>query len=241
LKTNSALRYLWARHRIALLSDYNRLWRQDERVKEVTRLGLNYNLLTAYTSFVAVDTQVRLKGGEAVTIKQPLPLPQGVSDYAVGGGSLAKRAFAPSAGVPWIASLKSRAMDESAEVKEEGWPASEPEKDASFGREIDIELKAVKVSKGMSEKTAREIIKKHIPAFNLCCKQALKRLPHLKGKFAFRLVVDAAGRVTAVYAGQNAGADKMFEQCMIKELKTLCFPPLKAERGAVVNVTFILK
>ncbi|MFC1812682.1 AgmX/PglI C-terminal domain-containing protein, partial [Thermodesulfobacteriota bacterium] len=131
--------------------------------------------------------------------------------------------------------------DESAEVKQEGWLASEPEKDATNGRKIDIELKTVKVSKGMSEKTVREIIKKHIPAFNLCCKQVLKRLPHLKGKIAFRLVVDAAGRVTAVYAVQSAGADKMFEQCMIKGLKTLRFPSTKEKRGAVVTVTFILK
>jgi len=241
LKTNSALRYLWARHRIALLSDYNRLRRQDERVEEVTRLGLNYNLLTAYTSFVAVDAQVRLKDGKTVTIKQPLPLPQGVSDIAVGGRSLARKAYAPSAGAPWIASLKSRTMDESVEVKKEGWLTSDSEKDASIGRKIDIELKAVKVSKGMSEKTAREIIQKHIPAFNLCCKQALKRLPHLKGKIAFRLVVDAAGRVTAVYAGQSAGADKMFEQCMIKKLKTLRFPATKDGRNTEITVTFILK
>ena len=241
LGTNSALRYLWARHRISLLSDYNRLRHQDERVKEVTSLGLTYNLLTAYTSFVAVDTQVRVKDGKAVTIKQPLPLPQGVSDYAVGGQSLARKAYAPSSGAPWFTSLKSAVVDESAEVKKEGWPASEPETDASIGRIRDMELKSVQVGKGMSEKTAREIIKKHSPAFNLCYKQVLKRLPHLKGKIAFRLVVDAAGRVTAVYAGQSARRDKMFEQCMTKKLKTLCFPPPKAKERVVVTVTFILK
>ncbi|PKP64850.1 MAG: hypothetical protein CVT86_03485, partial [Alphaproteobacteria bacterium HGW-Alphaproteobacteria-8] len=49
LKENIALRYLWARHRITLLSDYNKLHSSDKRVKEVTELGLTYNLLTAYT------------------------------------------------------------------------------------------------------------------------------------------------------------------------------------------------
>jgi Ca-activated chloride channel family protein len=78
LESNSALRYLWARHRIALLDDYNRLSEQDKRIQEVTHLGLTYNLLTAYTSFVAVDTQVRIQDGQAVTVKQALPLPQGV-------------------------------------------------------------------------------------------------------------------------------------------------------------------
>ncbi len=82
--TNMALRYLWARHRIAVLADYNQLSPNDERVQEVTNLGLTYNLLTAYTSFVAVDSLKRIKNGKATTVRQPLPLPQGVSDSAVG-------------------------------------------------------------------------------------------------------------------------------------------------------------
>jgi len=53
---NGALRYLWARHRIMRLADMNKLAPSDERVKEVTTLGLTYNLMTDYTSFVAVDT-----------------------------------------------------------------------------------------------------------------------------------------------------------------------------------------
>ncbi|HYA02862.1 MAG TPA: VIT and VWA domain-containing protein, partial [Syntrophobacteria bacterium] len=50
---NSALRLLWARHRIMKLSDLNLLREEDARVKEVTDLGLRYSLLTQYTSFVA--------------------------------------------------------------------------------------------------------------------------------------------------------------------------------------------
>lgn len=79
----SALSYLWARHRIALLSDYNKLRKNGQRVEEVTQLGLKHNLLTAYTSFVAVDSEVRNQGGEAATVKQPLPMPEGVSDMAL--------------------------------------------------------------------------------------------------------------------------------------------------------------
>lgn len=79
---NSALKYLWAREKIAQLSDYGRAG-EDVR-EEVTSLGLKYHLMTQYTSFVAVDKIIR-KTGEVVTVKQPLPLPQGVSDYAVGG------------------------------------------------------------------------------------------------------------------------------------------------------------
>ena len=79
-----ALRYLWARSRIARLGDFNRLGRDDEAVREITRLGLAHNLLTDYTSFIAVDHVVRNPGGNATTVDQPLPLPQGVSHLAVG-------------------------------------------------------------------------------------------------------------------------------------------------------------
>jgi len=85
LKTNSALRYLWARRRIEMLGDYNTLQPNDERKQMITNLGLTYNLLTAYTSFVAIDLEIRRKDSELATVKQPLPLSKGVSNYAVGG------------------------------------------------------------------------------------------------------------------------------------------------------------
>lgn len=84
LPTNGGIRYLWARHRITLLSDYNSLRTDDRKTEAITELGLRYNLLTSFTSFVAVDTQIRAKDGKRVSVKQPLPLPEGVSDYAIG-------------------------------------------------------------------------------------------------------------------------------------------------------------
>lgn len=82
---NAALRYLWARERIRLLDDYNQLEQRDERVQEVTDLGLKYSLMTAYTSFVAVDREVvKNESGELVEVKQPLPMQEGIEDSAVG-------------------------------------------------------------------------------------------------------------------------------------------------------------
>jgi Ca-activated chloride channel family protein len=79
---NRALRYLWARARVARLSDHEGEIDDETRVA-VTELGLKYELLTAYTSFVAVHEQVRNADGPAQTVDQPLPLPEGVSEYAV--------------------------------------------------------------------------------------------------------------------------------------------------------------
>lgn len=82
---NAALRYLWARHRIATLGDYAGPDPGEELKQAITELGLTYNLLTPYTSFVAVDRVVRRDGTELTRVEQPLPLPQGVEDTAVGG------------------------------------------------------------------------------------------------------------------------------------------------------------
>jgi len=84
-ESNAALRYLWARKRIEILEDYNSLGANSERQKEILTLGLTYNLLTEYTSFIGVDQVVRRQANmPSNTVKQPLPLPQGVSNLAVG-------------------------------------------------------------------------------------------------------------------------------------------------------------
>ncbi len=84
---NRALRYLWARSRIAELSDYGSGDLDADRIGQITALGLKYNLLTQYTSFIAVHEVVRNTQGPARDVDQPLPLPAGVSDQAVGGGT----------------------------------------------------------------------------------------------------------------------------------------------------------
>ncbi|NNE26648.1 MAG: VWA domain-containing protein [Saprospiraceae bacterium] len=82
---NEVLKYLWARETIRYLDDFNITNLTVERKDRITQLGLNYNLLTKYTSFVAVDDTPVIEDGDASkTVRQPLPLPQGVSNLAVG-------------------------------------------------------------------------------------------------------------------------------------------------------------
>jgi Ca-activated chloride channel homolog len=81
---HSALRHLWARTRIATLDDFGAERVDDDRVAEITSLGLTYGLLTRYTSFIAVQEIVRRTTDGAADVDQPLPLPAEVSDLAVG-------------------------------------------------------------------------------------------------------------------------------------------------------------
>jgi Ca-activated chloride channel family protein len=80
-----ALRYLWARTRVANISDFHFGTKTPEQRAEIVRLGLKYTLLTQFTSFIAVHEVVRNTTGGAEDVKQPLPLPKGVSNLAVGG------------------------------------------------------------------------------------------------------------------------------------------------------------
>jgi len=81
----AALRTLWARHRIQSLSDQEALEGSAALKDRITELGLKYGLLTQYTSFIAVDKVVRnLAPQNSVGVDQPLPMPQGVSDLALG-------------------------------------------------------------------------------------------------------------------------------------------------------------
>lgn len=82
-ENHAALRHLWARNRIAELSDFGPSVPGASRVAEITSLGLTYGLLTRYTAFVAVQEIVR-RTGSADEVDQPLPLPEGVSDRAIG-------------------------------------------------------------------------------------------------------------------------------------------------------------
>ncbi len=228
LSTNSALRYLWARHRITVLSDYNNLRTQDERVSEVTNLGLAYNLLTRYTSFVAIDTQIRVKNGQAVTVKQPLPLPRGVSDYAVGQQSFAKRTLS-SAPFPATMAGKVEAEELHLECKDE-----------SAIQGIHIELGNIIFQNGLSRSSIQRLLEKHMRLINLCYEQASGSRSDLKGEVIFKLIIDPQGRVTKVHVASTS-KDKGLEECIMKELIKLRFPAPRGGKNVEVSISLILK
>jgi len=242
LKSNSALRYLWARHRIALLADYNRLSKQDERVKEVTSLGLTYNLLTAYTSFVAVDKQVRVQDGQTVTVKQPLPLPQGVSDYAMGRNrAFSRKAYSFHGAAPSVLGMRSKVVEESMTQKKEAQLTTKPEMDTAARDKNIIELGKITVTGGLSETSIRKLFEKQMHSLNTCYKQILKKQSQLKGKIVFRLAVDSIGQVINVHLDKGVNTPKAFETCMLEKLKKLRFPASQKGIKTLIQVAFIFK
>jgi Ca-activated chloride channel family protein len=228
LKSNSALQYLWARHRIALLSDYNSLHQDSGRIKEVTQLGLTYNLLTHYTSFVAIDTEVRAVNGQSVTVKQPLPLPEGVSDYAVGRGMAAQKAMSP------LAAFRSMAI-ESKQVREE---ECKDERLVSKSGRVSVELTEISETRGLSKEDIQRIIKQQIPSIEVCYQKALEKKTNIQGKVTLQLFIGPKGRVTKVSLVSSKLNDQNLEQCVLQKIKVVTFPGPKDTDKATVNVSF---
>src|SRR5210317_1120633 len=81
-----ALNYLWARNRISRIADFNARRGNTHNRDEIVSLGLKYNLLTPFTSFIAIDEIIRNPNQDSRDVKQPLSLPKNVSNLAVGGG-----------------------------------------------------------------------------------------------------------------------------------------------------------
>ena len=73
---------LWARTRVREICDFSTLVKRSQDTAEVTKLGLKYQLLTPYTSFVATTAEAREDNSKTTPIKQALPLPSGVSNSA---------------------------------------------------------------------------------------------------------------------------------------------------------------
>ncbi|MCB9727874.1 MAG: VWA domain-containing protein [Deltaproteobacteria bacterium] len=80
---NEALESLWARARVASLEE--ELWygRDADTVQAITDLGLDFHIVTAWTSFVAVDRSTVVEG-DARTIVQPADAPEGVDTEMAG-------------------------------------------------------------------------------------------------------------------------------------------------------------
>jgi Ca-activated chloride channel homolog len=95
---HNVLSSLWARSRIddLMSQDFNGAQRSNMRpeLKEaITNLGLDYRLMTQFTSFVAVEEMIVTDGGQPRRIDVPVEVPEGVKREAVFGEDY-NRAFA---------------------------------------------------------------------------------------------------------------------------------------------------
>jgi len=235
-KKNAALRYLWARDRIAMLGDYNALSKSDDRVKQITELGLNYNLLTQYTSFVAIDSQIRNKTGENESVTQPLPLPEGVSNYAVGGtrfagGGMSRSLSVGSAGMK--GKLKSLGLTPTPQETVEKTNANE------LAETLWLEIANLDLKSAIrTEQEVKNVLKKNLAMLQGCLKHANEG----RGKLAITLVLNPNGTVVKAVVKQSDVQNKRVEMCLTAKMRRLQFKNLpNSKQLQIIEIEFAIK
>ncbi|HET6437698.1 MAG TPA: VIT and VWA domain-containing protein [Anaeromyxobacter sp.] len=205
---NGPLRVLWARRWVDLLLDEHHLGPAPEIEEAVTDLGLAHHLLTPFTSFVAVDSEVVNRGGAGDLVRQPLPLPEGVSNLAVGGEPSAAPAEAPER-----AAVLSRRLQAAPPPAAKGAMAEDREKDLVQGpRREDAAVIVVRESQtGLPA----------ISAVREAVRTALGRLVArgLHGEVELVLTLDGSG--TVVQAEVLEAPDDAARSLMVEALRGL--------------------
>lgn len=95
---HDVLATLWARTRIddLMSKDYGSVQQSNAHadLKEtITQLGLEYRLMTQFTSFVAVEEMIVTEGGKPRRIEVPVELPEGMNPNLVSGTNVSSEQF----------------------------------------------------------------------------------------------------------------------------------------------------
>jgi len=145
---HEVLATLWARRKVDALMAQNWTGMQTgdpgpEIKSAITKLGVEFKLMTQFTSFVAVEESIRTEGGVPRRVEVPVEMPVGVRYEGIFGDEVRNQvamAMASPSPVPFNGMLRSRVREEAAQTSA---PVKETELKAAFrddGRKIDPAL-----------------------------------------------------------------------------------------------------
>jgi Ca-activated chloride channel homolog len=231
---NSALRFLWARQRVQRLLDS--AGEQTDKVKaEVTRLGLTYSLMTPFTSFVAVD-QVKRADGRVETVKQPLPLPQGVSDLAVGGAALGSSRKLKTRGSGFPLAMMSPAPTERPVF--EAAHMVPPPPPAKIAAKFSVQV--LKATGGLEAGAVQTTLSAGLAAWWEQYDQKLQQGVRLPRELNVSFTLDASGQVVGHPAIEAALTDRDLRQRLREALQGLRFAnPGQKPAAVTIKVVFL--
>ena len=215
-----SLPLLWARDRIGRISDLYRVSRTDPLAEEITNLGLKYHLMTQFTSFVAVD-KIKRADGSLVTVKQPLPLPEGVSDLAVGGAdamqtrvNAAPMLMAKAKRAGGILSETAAAVEEDKEIVKAEQPPTH------------IRMTVEKVVGGLDKAVLEKTLQDGLRAFEVCLRrEEFLKKKKVPGKIVFQITLGPDGRVVNVKVVSSTLNSPDLETCLQVPFSAFLFPP----------------
>jgi Ca-activated chloride channel family protein len=223
---------MWAREQIDDLLGYPRS-RPDAREQNLDRviaLALEHRIMTAYTSFVAVDERhIVNPDGRVETVQVPVEMPRNVAYEGVFGddvwGGLVGDEIGESFGVGGLG-LTGTGRGGGGATGSIGYGRGSG---AGFGgkgtRVPRVRSGAATVVGSIDKDLVRRIIRRHLAQVRKCYETALTNDPSLAGKIVLELVVAADGEVVAARVAEDGLSDATVGVCMAKAASTWKFPP----------------
>ena len=235
-EAHGALETLWARTRIAELE--RDLWYgpSPESEQAITDLGLDYRLVTAFTSLVAVDRSRKVGDGQPVTIEQPAADPEDVDVLMAGGRRVAsaprgKVAFKKktwlhkvgSEGVGGGAFGPNTLKDGIAKAKLEGAFAELEARGAGIGGGGASGGEAT-ISGALDKAAFTKVIRRRQASLKKAYESSLKNNPNLQGRIELEWTIGADGKVTAVKILSDSVGDAELARKIVRLVKRWRFP-----------------
>jgi len=247
---NALMATVWARAKVKeLMLGMARFGEKPDLVEEITELGLNYRIMTQWTSFVAVEEKVVNVGGELQTILQPVELPEGVDYEGVFGdfseesrvrrGALAPllRGLAPSS-APMYRLGAAPAM-ESAERKDYGRREAQPVMEEAKEKSASTRCRrsALSVSGGLK---LPEVERRLQDSWDVLCRA-------LSGKYsgeiviAIEVAVNPDGSVKTVTLRPKAPVANDVTKSLRRWFRDLDFGAVRGGGGATIKFQLRLR
>ncbi|MBW2732321.1 MAG: TonB family protein [Deltaproteobacteria bacterium] len=232
---HGAVPRLWAREKIAELMDRWTLHsdHKTQAEKRITKIALRYTLMSRFTSFVAVDSQVVNAKGKTTTHAVPLPLPVGVSRYAL--------PVAGRAGV--LGMLKGNQVGSSYGYAGLGLRRTigRGGRLSRRGGRVTLPSRATRVYGSLDRSVIQRIIRRHLKVLQYCYEKQLLHKPTLKGRVVVEFVIGPAGRVLKAKVMNSTLNDKKVQACILRAIRHWRFPKRPGDGIVKVRYPFVFR
>jgi len=216
--SNTALPYLWAKQRIALLIDYNVYERTNQRVNEITKLGKRYGVQTPYTAFGVSGNELGKKKIIPAIMYQPLNL-------AIGG--------------TLVTSSSGMQLARTNEVEVEA--ACNYQDAGAHDEEGLISVGSVMTEKVMDNAVLdayKNTVEQQLSAMLACYAEALPKFFHLQGTIQILVIYDEDGNITEISMADSELNIPEIDNCILKAAQSINYP--KTMEG-MVQISFLLE
>jgi Ca-activated chloride channel family protein len=171
-------------------------------------------------------------------VNQPLPLPQGVSDYAVGGnGMIQPLAIASqSPAVYRQEGIAQRDIVMKTKTGPDGMADSTDKRALAEKKStISITIGDIAVSGGLSKETLRTVIEKHMDKFEKCYKAGSS-----KGTVAFVFAINTNGTIKTIKTISDTLKNETTTKCIMDEMKKHISPAVADGCETTATITFTM-